>query len=141
MGTVQLVNQQQIHIDTQKLTLLWQQAWSLVVQHPAGPLGSQLTSLPEIVFVLLDDEEITAVHGQFLDDPTPTDVITFHHGEVLISVDTAAHMAPQQQTTLFSEVLLYGIHGLVHLHGYDDKNSSQRTIMESIQTPIWQQLK
>mgnify|MGYP000738786712 CR=1 FL=1 len=48
-----------------------------------------LATLEEVEITFVDDAEIARVHGEFLDDPTPTDVITFHHGEILISADTA----------------------------------------------------
>ncbi|WP_075087524.1 hypothetical protein [Verrucomicrobium spinosum] len=40
---------------------------------------SPLSQLNEVDFVLVSDRTIAKVHGDFLDDPTPTDVITFHH--------------------------------------------------------------
>ena len=52
---------------------------------------------PRVVSVtLIDDLKIGRVHLQFMDDPSPTDVITFPYGEegeILISVETAVRQA------------------------------------------------
>jgi probable rRNA maturation factor len=41
-------------------------------------------------------------------------------GEVLISSDTAARNAKAFGTTFGEEIVLYVIHGMLHLFGYDD---------------------
>lgn len=60
------------------------------------------------------------VHAQFLDDPTPTDVITFPYGEILVCPEVAAQQCADFGRQFDEEVLLYTIHGLLHLAGYDD---------------------
>jgi probable rRNA maturation factor len=60
------------------------------------------------------------VHGDFFDDPTPTDVITFPHGEVLICPAVAEEQRHAYRRSLNEEILLYGIHGLLHLAGRRD---------------------
>ena len=57
------------------------------------------------------------LHGQFLNDYRPTDVITFpadeedgHAGEICVSVDKAMLESGLQESLLF-EVSLYLIHG------------------------------
>src|ERR1044072_5382254 len=62
-------------------------------------LGS-LADLPEVSIVLVSDQRIAQVHRQFMNDPTPTDVITFDHGEILISTQTAKRQARQFGTSL-----------------------------------------
>ena len=62
-------------------------------QAEATSPDSPLLNLEEIEFTIISDAEISRVHAEFLDDPTPTDVITFEHGELLISADTAARCA------------------------------------------------
>ena len=58
-----------------------------------GPGDAPLGELGEIEVSLVSDEDIARVHGEFMDDPTPTDVITFQHGEILVSLDTARREA------------------------------------------------
>ena len=69
-------------------------------------VGSEEPVLPQLSSVevsLIGDEEIARVHSEFLEDPTPTDVITFHHGEILISVDTAEREGPLHENSLEEE--------------------------------------
>lgn len=95
----------------------------------------------EIVEVsLVSDEAIAAVHGEFMADPTPTDVMTFHHGEILVSADTAMREAPAHGHTHEEELLLYIVHGLLHLNGYDDMTPPARDRMHRRQDEILQQL-
>lgn len=60
------------------------------------------------------------VHGDFLGDPTETDVITFPYGEILVCPVVARDQAAAHGLSTDEEVLLYGLHGLLHLAGYDD---------------------
>jgi probable rRNA maturation factor len=102
----------------------------------ARPTENVLAHLTEIEVTLLSDPEIAAIHGEFLDDPTPTDVITFHHGEILISLDTAARQAPEHGLSLRDEIALYLIHGLLHLAGWDDHDPTEATAMASLQRDL-----
>jgi probable rRNA maturation factor len=98
-----------------------------------------LANLKLVEVSIVSDEAIAAVHGEFMDDPTPTDVITFHHGEILISVDTATREAPAHGHALEEELLLYILHGLLHLNGYDDLTPPARDRMHRRQEEILQQ--
>lgn len=99
----------------------------------ARPDQNVLADLSEIEVTLLSDPEIAVVHGEFLDDPTPTDVITFHHGEILISLDTAARQAPAHGLSAPDETALYLIHGLLHLAGWDDHDPDEAAEMAVLQ--------
>ncbi len=77
-------------------------------------------NLAEIHIVLVDRATIARVHGQFMDDPTETDVITFPYGEILVCPAVAHDRARELKLKPDDEVLLYGLHGLLHLAGYDD---------------------
>jgi probable rRNA maturation factor len=96
-----------------------------------------LPGLSELEVSLVDDDTIGKVHAEFLDDPTPTDVITFHHGEILISVDTAKREAPVHGNTIEEETLLYLIHGLLHLNGHTDLVEPDRAAMHETQEKIF----
>ncbi|MEC5126930.1 rRNA maturation RNase YbeY [Verrucomicrobiales bacterium BCK34] len=95
-----------------------------------------LGDLEEIEISLVDDEAIADVHGQFLDDPTPTDVITFPHGEILVSVETAKNAGPEHGLSMRDETLLYIIHGLLHLNGHTDLSEPERSAMHAEQERI-----
>lgn len=100
-----------------------------------------LPELSEIEITLLSDAEIAAVHGEFLQDPTPTDVITFHHGEILISVETAQRQALAfgKGQSLQREIALYIVHGLIHLAGHDDHDPDAAAHMARLQESVLEQ--
>ncbi len=90
----------------------------------------------EVEITLLGEAAIAKVHGEFLDDPTPTDVITFEHGEILIGVPIAAANAKKFRHPADHEVALCAIHGLLHLLGYDDLTEKEKVIMHARQEEI-----
>jgi probable rRNA maturation factor len=98
-----------------------------------------LATLEEVEITYVSDAEIARVHGEFLDDPTPTDVITFHHGEILISAETAARQALEHGQTLEHELALYLVHGLLHLAGWHDEEEAEAAEMARQQESILQQ--
>jgi probable rRNA maturation factor len=75
-----------------------------------------------------------------LDDPTPTDVITFHHGEILVSADTAVRQGAEHGQTFDQELALYLIHGLMHLGGWDDHEEAEAKEMAQKQERILMQV-
>lgn len=96
----------------------------------------EITELDLIEVSLVSDETIAKVHGEFMDDPTPTDVITFPHGEILISVETAIRSSTEHGHPPEREALLYLVHGLLHLNGHDDLSEPSRTCMHAEQERI-----
>lgn len=98
--------------------------------------GSVLRSLTEISFVLVSDKRIAALHDEFMGDPTPTDVITFHHGEIVMSAETARREARQRGLPLPAEVARYAVHGLLHLAGWSDADAGAASEMRVRQEKI-----
>ena len=82
---------------------------------------SDLRKLREVFVWLISDRRIAVLHRQFLGQLGPTDVLTFQHGEIFISVETARRHARAFGNSLTRELELYIIHGLLHLHGFDDQ--------------------
>lgn len=81
----------------------------------------------DLSLVFLTDKALAKIHGDFLDDPSITDVITFEGdpslglaGEICVSVDTALRVSKERGTSFNEELLLYVVHGWLHLAGYDD---------------------
>lgn len=95
-----------------------------------------LSKLEEIEVNLVSDEVIARIHDEFMNDPSPTDVITFHHGEVFISLDTAEREGAKFGHSIEKEMLLYLIHALLHLNGHEDKIPEEREAMKKIQEEI-----
>ncbi len=76
------------------------------------------------------------VHESFLGDPTETDVITFPYGEILICPAVAREQAPGYGLEIEQEVLLYALHGLLHLAGYDDTTPAEAKQMATVQSTL-----
>lgn len=91
----------------------------------------------EVSVAIVDDAEIARVHGRFLNDPTPTDCISFVFdsgngaidGEIVVSAETAAAAACRFGWSASDELLLYVVHAALHLAGYDDQSPAQRRAM------------
>ena len=85
---------------------------------------------------LVSDRRMAELHRRFLHLPGPTDVITFQHGEIFISAETARANARRFGNSLEDELRLYIAHGLLHLHGFDDKDPSDAAEMERTQKAL-----
>jgi probable rRNA maturation factor len=71
-----------------------------------------------------------------MEDPTPTDVITFHHGEIFICPEIAEKQRKEEGLSLHEEVLTYIVHGLLHLTGMNDHSKKDFEAMKKRQTTI-----
>ena len=114
---------------------LAQDAARLALQHAAAP-DSPLSLLATLEVALVDDETSARVHQDFMDIEGPTDVITFHHGEIVIGTEVAARQAAEYGEPLAREILRYFVHGLLHLAGHEDAEPAERAAMESAQEAI-----
>lgn len=101
------------------------------------PLPEELL---EVSFVLVDRATMIQVHADFLGDPTETDVITFPYGEILVCPAVAQEQAPKHGLQVEEEVLLYALHGLLHLAGYDDTTSAKQKRMFVAQESLLRQV-
>ena len=99
-----------------------------------------LKELPEINVLLVSDKRIAEIHREFMNEPGPTDVITFQHGEIVISAETAKRQARQYRTTVEHELRLYLVHGLLHLQGRDDKTANGAAEMKRVQERLLRSL-
>jgi probable rRNA maturation factor len=102
----------------------------------AADADSPLHHLATLEVALVDDETSDRVHREFMDIEGPTDVITFHHGEIVIGAAVAERQAAAYDEPLAREILRYLVHGLLHLAGHDDAQSAAREAMEAIQEEI-----
>ncbi|MEO5716974.1 MAG: rRNA maturation RNase YbeY [Chthoniobacterales bacterium] len=98
--------------------------------------GAGLTTLAQIDVVIISDRKMSELHRRFMQIEGPTDVITFQHGEIFISVETAQSQAKAQRTSLLYELRLYLVHGLLHLQGFDDRAEKDRREMTALQERI-----
>jgi probable rRNA maturation factor len=97
---------------------------------------TSLTQASEISVLIVSDRKMAMLHRQFMNEAGPTDVITFQHGEIFISAETAQRNARRFENTLAHELRLYVVHGLLHLHGFDDHDDVSMRKMEAVQRKI-----
>ncbi|MBT4756928.1 MAG: rRNA maturation RNase YbeY [Opitutae bacterium] len=90
----------------------------------------------ELSVAFVTDATIGRIHGEFMNDPSATDVITFpaniemeSAGEIIVSVDHARSRADELDEPFSRELSLYLVHGWLHLAGYDDRNETDRAAM------------
>lgn len=91
--------------------------------------------------VVLDPEPMRETNVQFLGHDYPTDVLAFAleddlengllEGNVLVCPDVAAERAPEFGWAAAEELLLYVIHGALHLVGYDDHSPEDAPTMRA----------
>lgn len=82
----------------------------------------------EISLAFIDDAAIRELNRQYLDHDYETDVISFVleetetalTGQLLVSTETAKRIAGSIGVPIEHEVMLYVVHGMLHLVGFDD---------------------
>ncbi len=97
---------------------------------------SALVELEDLNVMLVSDRRMAELHRRFLGLSGPTDVITFQHGEIFVSTETARSQGRRFGKSLEQELRLYIAHGLLHLYGFDDKTSSAAAKMKRAQEKL-----
>ena len=95
----------------------------------------------EIVF--LNDRAIKPLNERYKGANSATDVLSFDLGscgEILISSDMALRNSRVFNTPLEKELVLYVIHGILHLFGYDDEKPKERLRMFRKQDSVLEML-
>lgn len=92
------------------------------------------THVRDLSIAVVGDAKMAELHESFMGIPGPTDVLTFEldhdprgrvtAGEVVVNVAEARRRAPEHGVSPADELLLYAIHGLLHLSGHDDTTKS-----------------
>jgi probable rRNA maturation factor len=103
----------------------------------------------EISIGIVTDERMHELNRRFLDHDYPTDVLSFvlkHdkknqsvEGEIIASSEYAAREAPQYGWSADDELLLYIIHGCLHVVGYDDTTPAAKNKMTAAETKYLKQ--
>jgi probable rRNA maturation factor len=98
----------------------------------------------DVEVALVSDRYLASIHGRFLGDPAPTDVISFDlgedgggpAGEVYVSVDRARAVARERGDPVERELSLYLVHGVLHLCGFDDRSARDRVRMRAAEALV-----
>lgn len=117
-----------------------------------GVLAAENADGPwEISIVLTDDAALRVLHRDYLNDDSPTDIMTFpaesdnscvgrgdfsSGGDIAISVDRAAEQAPEGDWDTIDEIRFLVAHGVLHLLGWDDTTIEQSEAMLDRQREI-----
>jgi probable rRNA maturation factor len=106
--------------------------------------------LNEFSIALVNDRRMSDLHVQFMNIPGPTDVLTFPlelnrdgkatAGEVILCVPEARRRAKEHGVTVKNELLLYALHGMLHLSGFDDRTARGFARMHRTEDDILQRL-
>jgi probable rRNA maturation factor len=102
--------------------------------------------LREMSVALIGDARMGELHEQFMGIHGPTDVLTFPidqnaagavlSGEVVVCVPEAKRQATLRKISPRLELLLYAVHGMLHLLGYDDRTARDFQVMHRTEDEI-----
>lgn len=95
-----------------------------------------------VSLAVVDDTTMRRLHRRYLGEDSATDVLSFLlekdqqmlEGEIVVGAETACRQAPHFGWTPAEELLLYVIHGALHLVGYEDRTPRARGLMHRRQT-------
>ena len=106
--------------------------------------------LAEMSVALVGDRRMGVLHERFMGIAGPTDVLTFElehdargrvvAGEVVVCVPYAVREAARRGVEARKEVLLYALHGMLHLCGFDDRTDRDFAIMHRREDEILKRL-
>lgn len=122
------------------LDLPWLRRFARVAREESERISADgkfaLKALDEVTVAIVSDRRIAEIHVEFMGLEGPTDVITFEHGDIVISVETARAYAERYRQSVDHEVALYIVHGLLHLNGFDDLEPRARRRMHAVQARV-----
>ena len=108
----------------------------------------------EFEFIFMDDGSIKSLNKKYKGRNVPTDVLAFNIkrdefgpktdlGEAYISIDRALDYSRKCGADPHLETVLYVVHAILHICGYDDEKSNDRKRMwnkqEEILRHLWKQ--
>ncbi|WP_424936065.1 MULTISPECIES: rRNA maturation RNase YbeY [Bacteria] len=116
---------------------------------------AQLNVSPDadVAIVLVDEGAMEALHVQWMDEPGPTDVLSFPMdelrpgtidrptppgllGDIVLCPQVAETQAVAAMHTLMDELILLTTHGLLHLLGFDHAEPDEEREMFGLQREL-----
>lgn len=97
----------------------------------------------ELGIVFLSDAAIKPINKRYRNRNRATDVLSFDLGpcgQILISSDTALKNSCIFRTSFEEEIILYVIHGILHLFGYDDETKTEKSRMSKKEKAVLNKL-
>lgn len=141
--SIEVNNESGVDVDEFALQRLVMFALDVLHVHPDAELG----------IVLVDEAAMEQLHVQWMDEPGPTDVLSFPMdelrpgtedamtppgllGDIVLCPQVAAPQAASARHSLTDELLLLTCHGLLHLLGFDHAEPHEEKEMFGIQGEI-----
>lgn len=141
--TVEINNESGIEVDEQRLVALALFALDSLRIHPQA----------ELSILLVDTDTMAAYHEKYMDEPGPTDVLSFPMdelrppkdgeepplgmlGDIVLCPEVTAAQAADSNRTPEQEADYLLIHGLLHLLGYDHAEPEEKQVMFGINDRI-----
>jgi len=101
-----------------------------------------------ISLIFVDVQEMEELHIKWMDEPGPTDVLSFPMdmpenkgdvvtlGDIVIAPAVAAQQAQQAGHSVEHEMYILATHGLLHIVGYDHADPDEEKVMFALQEKI-----
>ncbi|WP_291053559.1 rRNA maturation RNase YbeY [Herbiconiux sp.] len=141
--SIEVNNESQIPVDETALLRLASYALDQMHVHPDA----------ELAIVLVDEAAMEQLHVQWMDEPGPTDVLSFPMdelrpgtedaptpagllGDVVLCPQVAETQAEAANHSTLEELLLLTTHGILHLLGFDHAEPEEEREMFGIQRDI-----
>jgi probable rRNA maturation factor len=99
-------------------------------------------------FVFVTHQKMRALNRRYYHLDNSTDVLSFDlggktaglRGEIIISPESAAGYVRENGGDLSAEIMLYAVHGILHLAGYDDHRPADTARMRAKEQEIMRAL-
>jgi probable rRNA maturation factor len=141
--SIEINNESTIPVDEAALQRLASYAFDILHVHPDA----------ELAIVLVDEAAMEQLHVQWMDEPGPTDVLSFPMdelrpgteeepspagllGDVVLCPQVAQVQAETAGHSLLDDLLLLTTHGILHLLGFDHAEPAEEREMFAIQRDI-----
>ncbi len=138
--SIEVANETTERVDETELAALARYVLDSMHVHP----------MAELSILLVDSAAMTVLHEKWMDEPGPTDVLSFPMdelrpgrqgqlsgpgllGDVVLCPEVAARQAAQAGHTTAEEILLLTTHGILHLLGYDHAEPAEEKEMFELQ--------
>ena len=107
----------------------------------------------DLNIAFVEDDYMTELHIKWMDEPGPTDVLSFPMdmpaaagdavtlGDIVIAPTVAARQAATAGHSAEHEIFILAAHGLLHILGYDHANKEDEKVMFALQEDLvknWQ---
>lgn len=143
--SVELTNESGFPVDEASLQAVTMHAMASMKVHPDA----------DVAIVLVDEKAMSELHLQWMDEPGPTDVLSFPMdelrpglegedaaegilGDIVLCPTVAKTQAEVAGHSVMEELRMLTVHGMLHLLGYDHAEPEEEQEMFGLQAEILQ---